>query len=67
VSGSNNGIAVTVGTPQVRISNVVVTQNGVGITVGGTGASFLTFNNNKIAGNGTGNALPSGSTIIAVQ
>lgn len=53
VSDNNIGIVVGGGTPAVRLSNVIVTDNDTGLSTGGV--AIKTFGNNKIDGNVLGN------------
>jgi hypothetical protein len=53
ISGNQTGIVVGAGTPAVRLSNLLVTNNSVGINTGF--ATITSFGNNKIAGNTSGN------------
>jgi hypothetical protein len=46
----NNGISAQGATAAVRISNMVVTGNGTGLTAGG-GAAIVSFGNNRLTGN----------------
>jgi len=47
---TNNGISAQGANATVRMSNVVVTGNGTGLSSGG--AAIVSFGNNRIAGNG---------------
>jgi hypothetical protein len=48
----------------IRLSNVLVTNNGIGLT--GPGA-YATFGNNHISGNGSGNSIPGSPAPISPQ
>jgi hypothetical protein len=62
---TGNGVGVNSGTgaSTVRLSNTTVANNTTGLQA--TGGSILSYQNNKIAGNGAGNGPPTGT--IGVQ
>jgi hypothetical protein len=53
ISGNQTGIIVGPGAPAVRLSNMLVTNNSVGINTGF--ATITSYGNNKIGGNTSGN------------
>jgi hypothetical protein len=61
VSYNNIGVTVQTGTPTIRLSNTTVTGNATGIFV--VGGSVRTFGTNRVAGNGSGDAIPAGGGI----
>ena len=61
IAHNNLGLAAHNGTPTVRLSNSTITDNTVGILLGG--GTVASFGNNRIAGNGSGNDPSAGSNI----
>lgn len=61
ISNNNIGVTVALGTPTIRLANTTITACATGVFV--VNGSVLTFGNNRIAGNATGNAVPAGSNI----
>jgi hypothetical protein len=62
VVGNGQGVVADINST-VRISNMHITNNTIGLT----GGTFATFGNNRIAGNGSGNTVPGGPAPIAPQ
>src|SRR5262245_53034899 len=61
---ANNFVAVAVGSvgpSLIRLSNSTVTDNEFGLSIGPNG-TLLSRGNNTVEGNGSGNAVPAGST-----
>lgn len=63
VAGNGNGLFAATGAT-IRISNLLVTNNGLGLT--GTGA-YATYGNNHISGNAGGNSVPGPPSPIGPQ
>jgi hypothetical protein len=61
ISTNASGVRLLNGSPLVRLGATVIMNNNVGVEVSSGGVQ--SFGNNRIAGNGSGNALPPGSLI----
>jgi hypothetical protein len=63
ISGNTGvGLESGTGTPQTRLSNVTITNNGTGVLIGGAGA-VRSYGNNHITSNTAGNGPLSGSVV----